>query len=120
MNRLTLPLTALALTASLSGCVIIGGDGDWDVEDWRHEQRHNQEVISNLTMGAARGQVLDQLGTPDHSEAFTRDGHEYRVLFYRTHHRHADGDTSMDETTPLVFEDDRLVGWGDRVLASYR
>ncbi|HBO12182.1 MAG TPA: hypothetical protein DD491_05290, partial [Halieaceae bacterium] len=62
----------------------------------------------------------DRLGTPADSEAFTRDGEEFRVLFYRTRHRHSDGETSRDETTPVVFRNDELVGWGQRVYDTVR
>ena len=65
-----------------------------------------------------RSQVVGRLGAPHFSEAFTRDGEEFRVLFFRTRHRHSDGETSRDETTPLVFRNDTLIGWGDDVLAS--
>ncbi len=37
---------------------------------------------------------------------------------YRTHHRHADGATTADETTALVFADGLPIGWGESVLAS--
>ena len=40
------------------------------------------------------------------------DGSEIEVLFFRTRHRHSDGETTPDETTPLVFVDGELVGWG--------
>lgn len=49
-----------------------------------------------------------------------RLGRRHRVLFFRTQHRHSDGETSRDETTPLVFRNDTLIGWGDDVLASIR
>ena len=35
----------------------------------------------------------------------------------RTHRTHSDGDTTRDETTPLVFEDGKLVGIGERAAA---
>ena len=54
------------------------------------------------------------------SEAFMDDGEEVRVLFYRTNHKHSDGETTRDETTPLVFRNDQLVGWGTRVYESLR
>ena len=120
MNRTISTLGAVALVTTLSGCVIVGGDGDMDWEDWRHEQRENQAVISDLELGIARELVVDRLGTPAFSEAFTEDGHEYRVLFYRTQHRHSDGETSKDETTPLVFQDEQLIGWGESILADIR
>ncbi len=120
MNRKTMALGAAVLVASLTGCVIVDGDSDFDFEDWRHEQRENQVQISELDLGMSRASVVDQLGTPNFSEAFTEDGHEYRILFYRTHHRHADGETSEDETTPLVFQDGELIGWGPSLLNDVR
>jgi len=32
---------------------------------------------------------------------------EYRVLYYRTQRLHADGDTTKDETTPLIFKNEK-------------
>lgn len=120
MHRTTLTLIAAVLVTTLSGCVIVGGDGDMDWEDWRHQQRENQAVISDLELGMARASVVDRLGTPAFSEGFADDGHEYRVLFYRTQHRHSDGETTQDETTPLVFQDNELIGWGESILRDVR
>jgi len=108
---------AAFLMLSLSGCIVIGGDHDWD-EDWRVEQRENRDIISSLELQTKRSRVLDRLGAPNFSEAFTKNGDEYRVLYYRTQHRHSDGDTTKDETTPLVFKNDRLIGWGQDMLES--
>jgi hypothetical protein len=41
-------------------------------------------------------------------------------LFYRTQRKHSDGETTRDETTPLVFRDNRLIGWGDGVYNDLR
>ena len=48
------------------------------------------------------------------------DGEEVQVLFYRTNHKHSDSGTTRDETTPLVFRNDQLAGWGTRVYESLR
>ena len=113
-------LTMAILFSNLSGCVIVNGEPGWYGSDWEDEQRENREIISNLEIGMERTQVVSKLGTPNFSEAFTRDGDEFRVLFFRTQHRHSDGDTTRDETTPLVFRNDTLIGWGNEVLASVR
>lgn len=111
-----LRLTALALVSVLaSGCVYINGELVSD--DWKREQRDNREQISKLEMGTPRGEVMDSLGLPSDSEAFTDGDDEVRVLFYRTQRKHSDGDTTRDETTPLVFRNDLLVGWGDAVYS---
>ncbi len=121
MKRLTLITTALATTLALSGCVIVNGEPGWvGSSDWEREQKRNSEAIANLDIGMERSTVVGRLGTPSFSEAYTREGDEYRVLFFRTRHRHSDGDTTRDETTPLVFKNDTLIGWGDEVYASVR
>lgn len=112
-------LLAAMLAISLSGCIVWGGDhGNWHDDDWRHQQKENRELISTLELQTERSRVLMKLGAPNFSEAFSRNGDEYRVLYYRTQHRHSDGETTLDETTPLVFRNDRLIGWGEESLAS--
>lgn len=113
--------TALILLAALmlNGCVLhIGRDGDDDQYDSVHAQEaRNREAISSLALGSSLDQVRSQFGDPDFTEASLVDGHEIRVLRYRTHRTHSDGDTTRDETTPLVFEDGKLVGIGERAAA---
>lgn len=120
MKYLTNLAATMFLITSLSGCIVIGGDHDWDDNNWRSKQLQNREIISNLQIGTERGQVLSLLGAPNFSEAFIKDDAEIRVLYFRTQHRHADGDTSKDETTPLVFKNDKLIGWGEDTLATVR
>lgn len=108
--------TALAgfLAVFMSGCIVIGDRDNHD--DWREVQRENRQIISDLELGTSRDRVLVLMGAPAFSEAFSRDGADYRVLYYRTQHRRSDGDTTKDETTPLVFKNDRLIGWGQEML----
>lgn len=104
---------------SASGCVFI--DGEYvKHHDWRDDQRDNREMISQLEIGSTRAAVINRLGTPSDSEAFTKDGEDLRVLFYRTQRKHSDGETTRDETTPVIFKNDVLVGWGDRQYAEVR
>ncbi len=113
---------ALAATVALSGCVIVTDtDDDWSVrgESWQHRQQDNQAYIADLRLGAALEQVKLDLGRPDHSEGFESNGREVIVLRYRTQHRHSDGDTTFDETTPLVFVNGALAGWGESVVREY-
>jgi hypothetical protein len=107
------------LSLSASGCVFI--DGEYvSHDDWRADQRDNREAISRLELGELRIAVVEKLGTPADSEAFDHDGEEVRVLFYRTQHKHSDGETTRDETTPLIFRNDRLIGWGQTLYADLR
>lgn len=107
-------LVAVFLSVSLSGCIVVGG-GDWRDDNnssWKKEQMNNKEVISQLEINDSRLSILEQLGAPSFSEAFIKGNDNYRILFYRTQHEHSDGETTKDETTPLVFINDSLVGWG--------
>ncbi len=113
------------LVLSLTGCIVVGGgdgDGDWgyDNDHWKHQQKENKRVINHLEINDSRASILDQLGAPDFSEAFARGEDNFRILFYRTQHEHSDGETSKDETTPLVFKNDLLVGWGSKALHAVR
>ena len=109
------------LTAVLaSGCVIVTDDaeGDWDGDrsGWKQEQEDNRDYIADLRIGTSLDVIRADLGRPEFSEGWTDDaGREVVVLRYRTHHRHSDGETTRDETTPLYFVGGRLSGWGDSV-----
>jgi len=115
-------LLTLPLAFVLSGCIIVSGDheSDWDDNNsssWKAQQKENRANITRLSLGQDRPQVLSQMGEPNFTEAFTSaDGSNYQVLFYRTHHEHGDGQTTKDETTALVFKNDKLIGWGDDAL----
>ncbi len=108
----------VVLLASLGGCISINGQHSWDDSSWKDDQEANRKVISELSLGTERSSVLMRLDTPSFSEAFVKDGEEYSVLYYRTHHAKSDGETTKSETTPLVFKNDKLIGWGDDVLSS--
>jgi len=104
------------LATSLTGCIVVGNHDDWDDESWQREQRQNRELISQLELNADINSVRSQLGTPNFSEASTHGPDQYQVLFYRTQRIHSDGDTSKDETTPLIFKNNRLIAWGNDAL----
>lgn len=115
------PLVNLCLITTLSlvatGCVFIDGK-HVNLDDWEETQQENRERISQLNVGMHRSAVVEELGAPSDSEAFQHNGEEVRVLFYRTQRKHSDGNTSRDETTPLIFKDELLVGWGSAVYAN--
>lgn len=119
MERVPASVICVLLTLALSGCVIsVRDDGGWDddPDDWQQVQERNQEAVAHLSLGRSLGSVTGELGTPDMTESFVRDGRTFEVLFYRTHRVHDDGRTTRDETTPLVFVDDELVGWGESAV----
>ena len=124
MEELTLKLVAnlalvAAITVSTSGCIYINGE-KINVDDWREAQLIQREAISQLQLGQSLDAVKAELGVPADSEAFLKEDTEVKVLFYRTRRAHADGETTRDEMTPLVFRDNVLVGWGERYYASFQ
>jgi outer membrane protein assembly factor BamE (lipoprotein component of BamABCDE complex) len=118
MTTTTRFLTSLIILTTLSGCVVIAGEQNGGEEDWLSDQRQNRKAIALLEIGMERDSVVDTMGMPSYSEGYTMDGNEFRILFYRTHRSHSDGKTTRDETTPMIFKNDTLIGWGHDVLAS--
>ncbi|MDZ7685562.1 MAG: DUF3192 domain-containing protein [Gammaproteobacteria bacterium] len=107
-------LVAALSVATLTGCVI-NVDTNED-ERWLKTQRVNERAISQMRLGRDVDSVRAEMGSPDFTEAFNRNGSQFEVLFYRTHRQHSDGRTTRDETTPLVFVDGELVGWGESAI----
>ncbi|MEO0424173.1 MAG: DUF3192 domain-containing protein, partial [Pseudomonadota bacterium] len=89
---------------------------DGESEQWQTVQRTNDSYIDNLYLGTSKARVVADLGQPDFKEAFDRHGDVFEVLYYRTHHRKSDGKTTKEETTPLVFVDGILVGYGESAI----
>jgi len=119
MHILAKASATAALVVSLTGCIVVGGVST-DSNNWREQQRENALYISSLELGTAPERVIEELGTPSSSEAFMQKSAEVRVLYYRTQHKKSDGETTKDETTPLVFVNDKLVGWGESALVRTR
>lgn len=86
---------------------------------WEDRQEFNKIQIAKLELGVPRTSILDLLGPPDITEAKKNGMSTVQVMFYRTDHVKADGVTTQDECTPLLFEDDILVAWGDGAYQSY-
>lgn len=110
-------MAMIPLALTMGGCVIsIDGDGDGHHSSWEDREYENRKTISNLNLDLSHSQVTSMLGVPDFTEFHKSDDGSYMVLFYRTHRKKGDGVTTKDECTPVVFKDDKLVGWGE---ASY-
>lgn len=104
------------LAVWLSGCVVaIGNDGlESRDSEWAEIERDNRRAIETLRLGMGIREV--QLAMPhqaDFSEAFSVQGVAYRALFYRTQRVEGDGVTARNETTPLLFANGELAGWGE-------
>ena len=87
--------------------------------DWRDREAYNKVQISKLELGLQKKQILELLGSPDITEAKRNEDKELQVMFYRTQHKQADGITTEDECTPLLFENNELIAWGESAYQSY-
>lgn len=116
MHRHLLAAVLVGSAVALTGCVINVTDeeGPFVHRNARAQERHNRDAISHLELGTSVEEVRVELGEPDFAEAWLEQGAEVRVLRYRTHRTSADGDTTMDETTALVFKAGKLVAIGER------
>lgn len=87
--------------------------------DWKDRQEYNKVQISKLELGFEKKQILELLGSPDITEAKRIGSTELQVMFYRTQHKQADGITTEDECTPLLFKDNVLIAWGESAYQSF-
>ncbi|WJG10416.1 DUF3192 domain-containing protein [Aliiglaciecola sp. LCG003] len=99
--------------------LVIYNPDDTSKMGWEDRQEFNTVQIAKLEMGTPRDAILELMGPPDISEAKKMDDGYVQVLFYRTQHKQSDGITTQDECTPLLFEDNTLVAWGDGTYQAY-
>jgi len=87
--------------------------------DWQDREEYNKVQIAKLELGQTKSAILELLGSPDITEAKRIGDYELQVMFYRTQHRQADGITTEDECTPLLFENNLLIEWGESAYQRY-
>ncbi|MCE9678094.1 DUF3192 domain-containing protein [Shewanella sp. AS1] len=90
-----------------------------DEMDWEDRQAYNNEKLTEITLGMPLQQVRSLMGKPDFSEAKNTQNQSLLVLFYRTRHSKADGETTRDECTPLLFKENKLIAWGEDTYQQY-
>ena len=74
----------------------------------------NNEGLLKLEMGMTKDKVMNIMGKPDLNEAYqSLYGKEVIIYFYYTQRKWQDGNVTKDECTPVIFENGKLVGWGD-------
>lgn len=91
----------LLLSGLLSGCGAVKG----------LQASANRNQLDRLKVGMTTDQVRQAMGKPYKSEFYGSK----QVWFYITEWQ-SDGQTTLDEMTPLVFENDILLGWGNNFL----
>jgi len=95
----------------------------------------NNQKMSQLSLGMTKQAVLSIMGTkrirtgsvpayisnPHKSDAYKdKDGDFIEVLYYFTGSKARDGAITEDETTPVVFVNNELVGWGHSFIDKIR
>jgi len=92
----------LLLSGLLAGCGAVKG----------LEASANRHQLDKLQVGMTTDQVRQAMGKPYKSEFYGS-----KQMWYYITEWQSDGQTTLDEMTPLVFENDILLGWGDKFLA---
>jgi len=74
--------------------------------------KKNNDLMLTLKPGQSKEDVLKVMGYPSKSEKYTLASRDTDILFYRTSSFASGGWDSDDYFTPVIFEDGKLVGWG--------
>lgn len=84
----------------------------------------NRQSLLRLRIGMTKAEVLRTMGARRVSTPITRISNPYRseilqgkektfeVLYYYTDVKRRDDAITDDELTPLIFDEERLIGWG--------
>jgi outer membrane protein assembly factor BamE (lipoprotein component of BamABCDE complex) len=94
-------IITLLVSSLLAGCGAVKG----------LEASANRSQLDKLKVGMTTDQVRAAMGKPYKSEFYGSK----QMWFYITEWQ-SDGQTTLDEMTPLVFENDILLGWGHNFL----
>ena len=98
LRLFTVFAAALFLAAYSAGCSTPWGKAKQNVENSR-----------NLRVGMTKNEVLEVMGEPIRDEKFC----EPDLWFYYIEMVWGDGLVTPEECLPLVFEDGKLIGWGN-------
>jgi len=113
ITRILLALSAYAVFVAL---VVTFYDDSPDKMKWNDRETYNRQFIAKLKLEEFTfEQALEQLGSPDITEAIKVTNDNFQVMFYRTQHVKSDGITTQNECTFLLFVNGVLkeIGLGD-------
>ena len=81
------------------------------------EAKKNRKAMISLSPGVTKNEVLEMMGQPRKTEFYTSEGDSIELWFYLTEGTTIHNKRIIETNfTPLVFEDERLIGWGSRYL----
>lgn len=81
-----------------------------------NEAARNIDNSKQLRVGMTKSEVLEKMGEPVSDETYSTPD----VWYYFIQSVWMDGLTTEDECMPLVFEDGKLIGWGNQFYTHYR
>ncbi|MCI2284053.1 DUF3192 domain-containing protein [Colwellia sp. MSW7] len=118
MNKKVITRIFLALAAYGIFVILVMSfyDDSPDKMQWEDREAYNRQFIAKLQLEQFTfEQALNELGSPDITEARKVDSDKFQVMFYRTQHVKSDGITTQDECTFLLFINGILkeIGLGD-------
>lgn len=111
----------LLLYVLITAAVLLWYQDDVDQMAWMDREVFNHKIINQyqLSDNISQDRVIQRLGTPDITTAVQHDGKVYQLLYYRTHRNAADGITTTDECTALLFKQRQLLAIGDAAIQQY-
>ena len=88
---------------------------------WEDREAYNRQFIAKLELKNFNfNSAIEQLGSPDITEAKLVDETSYQVSFYRTQHVKSDGITTQDECTALLFTNGVLTAIGNAAYEQFK
>ena len=99
-------LAALCLAVSSGGCAYT----PWGIV------ARNKENSRKLRVGMTKEEVLGIMGEPIRDEKFC----EPDIWYYYNEMVWGDGLVTEDECLPLIFDDGKLIGWGNDFRIDHR
>lgn len=114
-------LVALAAYGVFVALVINFYDDSPAKMQWEDREDYNRQFITKLELEKFNfDSAIEQLGSPDITEAKIVNEKRYQVSFYRTKHVKSDGITTQDECTALLFTNGILTAIGKTAYQQFQ
>ncbi len=123
MNKkiITRILIALAAYGVFVALVVNFYDDSPAKMQWEDREAYNRQFIAKLELESFNfNSAIEQLGSPDITEAKLVNDNSYQVSFYRTQHVKSDGITTQDECTALLFTNGVLTAIGKTAYQQFQ
>ena len=114
-------LVALAAYGVFVALVVNFYDDSPAKMQWEDREAYNRQFIAKLELKKFNfNSAIEQLGSPDITEAKIVNESSYQVSFYRTQHVKSDGITTQDECTALLFTNGILTAIGKTAYQQFK